>query len=71
MHDQVEIVELGAGRLKEVGWQTARGAVKNGRKLCQCNGCRLIEYSGRTATQDHLLDGVLRLFFFLQALQLK
>ncbi len=30
MHDQVKIVELGAWRLKEVGWKTSRGAVKNG-----------------------------------------
>jgi hypothetical protein len=30
MHDQVKIVELRAGRLKEVGRKTARGAIENG-----------------------------------------
>src|ERR1700686_1996310 len=70
MHDQVKIVELRAARLKEVSRKTSRGVVENGSKLCQCNGCGLIEGSGRAAAQDHLLDRVLRLFFFRQALQL-
>ena len=30
MHDQVKIVELRAGRLKEVSRKTARGAIENG-----------------------------------------
>ena len=67
MHDQVKIVKLRAGRLKEVSRKTARGAVENDRKLCQRNGRRLIERSGRAATQDYLLGRVLRLLFFLQA----
>src|SRR5271170_816865 len=67
MHDQVQIVELRAGRLKEVCWKTSRGVIENGRKLCQSNGCRLIERSGRAAAQDYLLDRVLRLFFFQQS----
>src|SRR5215467_2828768 len=66
MHDQVKIVKLRAGKLKEVRRKTSRGVVENGRKLCQCDGCRLIERSGRAAAQDHLLDRVLRLFFFRQ-----
>src|ERR1017187_2372178 len=70
MHDQVKIVELLAGRLKEVSRKTSRGVVQNRRKLCQCNGCRLIERSGRAAAQDYLLDRVHRLFFFRRALQL-
>ncbi len=69
MHDQVKIVELLAGRLKEVSRKASRSVVENGRKLCQSDGCRLIERSGRTAAQDHLLDRVLRLFFFRQGLQ--
>src|ERR1700677_1364460 len=69
MHDQVQIVELGAGSLKEVCWKTSRGVVENGGKLCQSNGCHLIERSGRAAAQDHLLDRVLRLFFFRQSLE--
>src|SRR5205823_5108871 len=67
MHDQVEIVKLRAGRLKEVSRKTSRGVVENGRKLCQGDGCRLIERSGRAATQDHLLNRVLREFFFWPA----
>src|ERR1700680_1599581 len=70
MHDQVKIVELRAARLKEGRRKTSGGVVENGSKLCQCNGCGLIEGSGRAAAQDHLLDRVLRLFFFRQALQL-
>src|SRR5207247_9855020 len=66
MHDQVKIVKLRAGRLKEVGRKTSRGVVENGRKLCQCNGRRLIERSGRAAAQDYLLDRVLWLLFFRQ-----
>src|SRR5438034_10064128 len=66
MHDQVKIVKLRAGRLKEVGRKTSRGVVENGRKLYQCNGRRLIERSGRAAEQDYLLDRVLWLFFFRQ-----
>jgi hypothetical protein len=64
MHDQVKIVKLRAGRLKEVSRKTSRGVVENGKKLCQCNGRCLIERSGRAAPQDYLLDRVLRLFFF-------
>src|ERR1019366_7682711 len=67
MHDQVKIVKLRAWRLKEVSRKTSRGVVENGRKLCQRNGCRLIERSGRTAAQDYLLNRVLRLFFFRQS----
>src|SRR5260370_19819739 len=67
MHDNIKIVELCAGKLKEVSRKTSRGVVENGRKLCECNGCSLIEGSGRTATQDYLLDRVLRLFIFRQA----
>src|SRR6516165_3972750 len=67
MHDQVKIVKLRAGRLKEVSRKASRGVVENGRKLCQCNGRRLIERSGRAAAQDYLLDRVLRLFFIRQA----
>ena len=50
MHDQVKLIELCSGSLKEVSWKTSRGAVESGRKLCQCNGCRVIECSGRAAT---------------------
>src|SRR6266478_7792958 len=64
MHDQIKIVKLPAGRLKEVSRKTSRGVVENGRKLCQCNRCRVIERSGRAAAQDYLLGCVLRLFFF-------
>src|SRR5258707_9992177 len=67
MHDQIKIVKLPAGRLKEVSRKTSRGVVENGRKLCQCNRCRVIERSGRAAAQDYLLGCVLRLFFFLRA----
>src|SRR5271157_1996305 len=70
MHDQVKIVKLHAGGLKEVSRKTSCGVVENGRKLCQRNGCRLIERSGRAAAQDHLLDRVLRQFSFRQAMQL-
>src|ERR1022692_2624618 len=66
MYDQVKIAELPARRLKEVGRKTSRGAVENGRELCQCNGCCLVERSGRTAAQDYLLGCVLWLFFFRQ-----
>src|ERR1035438_6303012 len=69
MHDQVKIVELCAEGIKKVSRKTSRGAIQNGRELCQCYGCRLIERSGRAAAQDYLLDRVLRLVFFLQALQ--
>src|SRR6266567_5770703 len=69
MHDQVKLIELCAGRLKEVSRKTSRGVVENGRELCQCNGCRLIEGSGRAATQDHLLNRVLRLVSFRQGLE--
>src|SRR5882672_12955716 len=67
MHDQVKIVELRAWRLKEVSRKTSRGGVENGSKLCQCNRCRLIKSSSRTAAQNHLLDRVFRLLFFRQA----
>src|SRR5260370_38365604 len=67
MHDEVKIVKLRAGRLKEVSQKTSRCGVENGRKLRQCNGRRLIERSGRAAAQDYLFDRVLRLFFFRQA----
>src|SRR2546430_17483747 len=70
MHDQVKIVKLRAGRLKEVSRKTSRGGVENGRELCQCNGCSPIERSGRAAAQDYLLGRVLRLLLFRQALQL-
>src|SRR5690242_5798582 len=66
MHDQVSIVELCAGRLKEVSRKTQRGTVENGGELCQCNGRRLIERSSRAAAQDYLLDRLLWLFFFRQ-----
>src|SRR5437879_12556543 len=66
MHDQIKIVKLRAGRLKKISRKTSRGVVESGRKLCQCNGCRLIECSGRAATQDYLLGRVLRLVFFRQ-----
>src|SRR5208282_2139545 len=69
MYDQVKIVELRARRLKEVSRKSARGVVQNRGKFCQCDGCRLIERSGRAAAQDHLLDRVLQLFFFRQALE--
>src|SRR2546429_1096272 len=67
MHDQVKIVKLRAWRLKEVSRKTPRGGVENGSKLCQCNGCRLIKRSGRTAAQDHLLNCIFGLFLFRQA----
>src|SRR6266568_5432209 len=67
MHDQVKIVKLRAGRLKEVSRKTSRGVVENRRKLCQCSGRRLIKRSSRAAAQDYLLDRILRLFFFRQA----
>src|SRR5947207_15904036 len=67
MHDHIEIVKLRARKLEEVSRKTSRGVVESGRKLCQCNGCRLIECSGRAATQDYLLGRVLRLVFFRQA----
>src|SRR5438552_5986018 len=60
MHDHIEIVKLRARKLEEVSRKTSRGVVESGRKLCQCNGCRLIECSGRAATQDYLLGRVLR-----------
>src|SRR5437660_6747904 len=66
MHDHIEIVKLRARKLEEVSRKTSRGVVESGRKLCQCNGCRLIECSGRAATQDYLLGRVLRLVFFRQ-----
>src|SRR6185369_16843672 len=66
MHDQVKVVKLRAWRFKEVSRKTPRGVVENGRKLCQCNGCCLVERSGRAAAQDHLLYRVLLLFFFRQ-----
>src|SRR5262245_1988327 len=69
MHDQVKIVELRAGRFKEVSRKTSCGVVENGRKLYQCYGCRLIKRSGRAAVQDYLLDRVLRLPFFRQVLE--
>src|SRR4029077_4797794 len=69
MHDQVKIVKMRAGRLKEVSRKTSRGVVENGRKLCQRNGRGLIERSGRAATQDYLLDRILRFFFFRQPLE--
>src|SRR5207248_180023 len=50
-----------------VSRETSRGMVENGRKLCQREGCRLIERSARAAAQDYLLDRVLRLFSFRQA----
>src|SRR5215467_13421794 len=67
MHDQVKIVKLRAGRLKEVSRKASCGVVENGRELCQCNGRRLIERSRRAAAQDYLLDCVLWLFFFRRA----
>src|SRR5690242_9882319 len=67
MRDQVKIVKLRAGRLKEVSRKTSRGVVENGRKLCQCNGGCFIERPSRAAAQDYLLDRVLWLFFFRQA----
>src|SRR6266566_3376246 len=66
MHDHIEIVKLRARKLEEVSRKTSRGVVESGRKLCQCNGCRLIECSGRAATQDYLLGRVLRLVFLRQ-----
>src|SRR5581483_6547444 len=66
MHDEVKIIKLRTGRLKEVSRKTSRGVVENGGKLCQCNGCRPIERSGRAAAQDYLLDRVFRLFLFRQ-----
>src|SRR5579871_4803239 len=69
MHDQVKIVKLRAGTLKEVSRKTSCGVVKNGGELRQCNGCCLIERSGRAAAQDYLLGRVLRFFFFRQALE--
>ncbi len=69
MHDQVKIVKLRARRLKEVRRKTSRGAIENGGELCQCDGCRLVECSGRAAAQDHPLDRVLRPFFFRQSLE--
>src|SRR6266566_4310055 len=66
MHDHIEIVKLRARKLEEVSRKTSCGVVESGRKLCQCNGCRLIECSGRAATQDYLLGRVLRLVFFRQ-----
>jgi hypothetical protein len=48
-----------SSRLKEVSRKTSRGAVEDGGELCQRNGCRSIEPSGRAAAQDHLLDRVL------------
>src|SRR5437870_7664581 len=69
MHDQVKIVELYAEGIKKVSRKTSRGAIENGGELVQCNGCSLIERSGRAAAQNHLLDRVLRLFFFRQSLE--
>src|SRR5229473_319912 len=69
MHDQVKVVQLRAWRLKKVSRKTARGAIENGRELVQRNSFSLIELSGRAAAQDHLLDRVLRLFFFRQSLE--
>src|SRR5260370_25360175 len=70
MHDQVKIFELYAEGIKKVSRKTSRGAIENGGELVQCNRCSLIDRSGRAAAQNHLLDRVLRLFFFRQALQL-
>src|SRR4249920_909749 len=67
MRDQVKIVKLRTGRLKEVSRKTSGHVVENGRKLRKCNGRRFIKRSGRAAAQDYLLDRVLRLFFFRQA----
>src|SRR6266849_5050959 len=69
MHDQVKIVQLRTWRLKKVSRKTARGAIENGRELVQRNSFSLIELSGRAAAQDHLLDRILRLFFFWQSLE--
>src|SRR6266566_7411840 len=69
MRDQVKLVKLRTGRLKEVSRKTSRGAIEDGGEFCQCDGCRLVERSGRAAAQDYLLGRVLRLFFFLQVPQ--
>src|SRR5690348_8535495 len=70
MHDQVEIVELRAEGIKKVSRKTSRGAtIQNGGELVQCDRCSLIERSGRAAAQNHLLDRVLRLFFFRRSLE--
>src|SRR5207245_755748 len=50
-------------------WTASRGAIEDGGEFCQCDGCRLVERSGRAAAQDYLLGRVLRLFFFLQVPQ--
>src|SRR5215470_6134793 len=64
MRDQVKVIQLGAGGLEEVSRKTSRGANDYGGKLRERNECCPVEPSGRAASQDHLLDGVLRLFFF-------
>src|SRR5437660_1799157 len=69
MHDQVKIVELRTGRLKEVSRKTSCGAIEDRGQLCQCDGCGLVERSGRAAAQDHLLNRILRLFFFREWLE--
>src|SRR5580658_5138393 len=67
MHDQVKIVELLAGRPKKISREASRGVVENHRNLRQRDGCRRIERSRRAASQDYLLNRVLRLFFFRQS----
>src|SRR5215471_2876834 len=67
MHYQIKIVELRAGKLKEVSRKTSRGAFENRCKLYLRNVCSFIECSGRAAAQDYLLNRVRRLLFFRQA----
>src|SRR5215472_15266276 len=38
MRDQIKIIELHTGRIKEVSRKTLRGAIQNCGKLCQRNG---------------------------------
>src|SRR5437764_3183003 len=67
MDDQVKIIQLRAGRLKKIGRKPSRGILENVRELVQCDGCCIIERTGRSTAEDHLLDRVLRHFYLRHA----
>src|SRR5229473_3717647 len=67
--NQVEIIELGSGRIKEIRWDAASGAVQQGGKLRK--GDRGAgKFAGGTSALDDFLDGVARHLGIGQRLEL-
>ena len=69
IHDQIDVIELRADRVKEVSRYSARRPVQDGGELHESDWC-MSKSAARASTEDHLLDRVAGDFRIRQWLEL-